>query len=53
MSGIHYSLAISGETSEAGYYTPEEIAEMDYMMPLHERIRMHLPGRRRRSSGRG
>jgi ADP-ribose pyrophosphatase YjhB (NUDIX family) len=32
------SLCTSDETSDAGYYTAEEIAEMDFMMPLYDRI---------------
>ena len=32
------SLRTSDETSEAGFYTPEEIAARDFMMPLYDRI---------------
>ncbi|MDX9865374.1 MAG: NUDIX domain-containing protein [Anaerolineaceae bacterium] len=32
------SLHDSDESSEMGFFTPEEIKQMDYMMPLYERI---------------
>lgn len=32
------TLIDSDESSEMGFFTPEEIMEMDYMMPLFNRI---------------